>query len=84
VVSSTLTSRFIAAYPKYPDQKTVQFYDVSYGTGINSWIWNFGDGTVSYEKNPSHVYSESNCYVVTQSISNGYADSSSAKTVCTG
>ena len=83
VVSSNLTSRFIAAYPNYPDQKPVKFYDVSVGNGTNSWYWNFGDGTVSYESNPYHVYNESKCYLVTQWVSNGFVNSISSKTVCT-
>jgi len=33
---------------------TVQFIDQS--TNVNSWLWNFGDGTTSTEQNPSHTY----------------------------
>ncbi len=33
---------------------TVQFFDQS--SNVNSWLWNFGDGTTSTKQNPSHTY----------------------------
>jgi PKD repeat protein len=33
----------------------VKFTDTSIGD-ISSWLWNFGDGTTSTEKNPVHTY----------------------------
>ena len=35
---------------------------------INSWNWDFGDGTTSTEQNPSHTYSNAGAYVVTLKI----------------
>ena len=34
---------------------TVQFTDQTTGT-VNSWLWNFGDGSSSTLQSPSHVY----------------------------
>jgi PKD repeat protein len=35
---------------------SVNFSDNSFGNGLNSWSWNFGDGNVSNEKDPLHKY----------------------------
>ncbi len=36
---------------------TVFFTDLTTPTGqIESWHWNFGDGAVSFEQNPTHIY----------------------------
>jgi len=43
-----------------PGQR-IRFYDASIGDPDN-WSWSFGDGSVSYEKNPLHIYKDSNIY----------------------
>ncbi len=45
----------------------VQFTDKSYGENL-LYHWNFGDGNVSYEQNPSHFYENPGFYVVTLKI----------------
>ncbi|GAB4331011.1 MAG: hypothetical protein Kow0099_02050 [Candidatus Abyssubacteria bacterium] len=47
---------------------SVQFQDESTGT-VSSWLWDFGDGTVSVERNPSHVYASPGDYAVTLTVS---------------
>lgn len=48
---------------------TVQFTDQS--TGIpTDWIWNFGDGFISTEKNPDHIYSIPGTYTVQLTVTN--------------
>ncbi len=42
---------------------SVQFTDLSHGAV--EWEWNFGEGTVSHEQNPSFIYNEVGNYVVT-------------------
>lgn len=37
------------------------FFDNSDGN-INNWYWDFGDGTSSYEKNPTHIFSNQPSY----------------------
>lgn len=58
----------------YNDFLTAQFVDFSYAPDgqINSWQWEFGDGTGSAEQNPAHTYSEEGEYTVTLTI---YTDS---------
>ena len=38
---------------------------------INSWMWDFGDGTTSSLKNPMHTYKEEGSYDVILTIDNG-------------
>ena len=49
---------------------TVQFDDESSGVDdeLVNWTWDFGDGNVSYEQNPSHQYSEKKTYTVTLTV----------------
>ena len=37
----------------------------------DSWLWDFGDGNTSTERNPRHIYMEAGEYLVTLSTSNG-------------
>lgn len=39
-------------------------------TNANFYLWSFGDGSISYAANPSHVYLESGVYTVTLTASN--------------
>lgn len=49
-------------YPCYPGR--VAFYDTSLNA-ITFWKWDFGDGTVSYQRNPIHYYTSPGTYTVT-------------------
>jgi len=48
---------------------TVQFTDESLGM-VSSWLWSFGDGTTSTERNPFHVYASAGYYTVSLTVSN--------------
>jgi PKD repeat protein len=53
----------------------VTFADASLGN-INSWYWNFGDGTGSNQKNPTHSYASPGTYTVGLTVTGpGGADS---------
>ena len=57
---------------------TVQFTDQSFigGAAIDSWLWNFGDGTFSTQQNPAHIFTTPGVYDVSLKLtSGGYADS---------
>jgi len=47
---------------------TVSFNDESEGI-VDSWSWDFGDGSTSDEENPEHEYTESGFYTVTLTVS---------------
>ncbi|OYT61119.1 hypothetical protein B6U81_03780 [Thermoplasmatales archaeon ex4484_30] len=51
---------------------TIQFNDLSYDPdpdgSIVNWTWNFGDGDISYETNPSHQYADDGIYDVTLTV----------------
>lgn len=40
----------------------VQFTDLSEGTGLKSWLWDFGDGAISSERSPSHEFKAEGFY----------------------
>jgi PKD repeat protein len=46
--------------------KTIAFNDASYKS--NAWLWDFGDGTTSTDKNPVKVYNTAGLYNVTLQI----------------
>jgi PKD repeat protein len=55
---------------------TFQNNSVSSGDPINSWTWDFGDGSTSTEQNPTHTFTISGNYSVKLKVSNGtYTDS---------
>ena len=57
----------------------VQFTDRS--TGATTWSWDFGDGSVSTETNPSHVYTSTGTYKVTLTVSSEYGSASTTGTI---
>lgn len=59
------------------DSLNVFFVDLSMGN-ITSWLWNFGDGTASNERNPSHVFPSLGEYQVSLTIT---TDSSCSSTI---
>jgi PKD repeat protein len=48
----------------------VQFTDTSGGGAGTSWLWNFGDGTTSTQRNPSKVFAANGIYDVRLSVTN--------------
>ena len=61
------------------DTRMVAFSDKSYGN-ITSWEWDFGDGTVSKEQNPVHIYEKDGVhYTVTLTVSGPEGESKCCK-----
>jgi hypothetical protein len=55
---------------------------VDYGGDLElSYLWNFGDGSTSIEENPVHIYSKSNNYNVTLTVTDGENSDSITKVV---
>jgi beta propeller repeat protein len=48
---------------------TVQFTDLSTGSP-HSWLWEFGDGTTSTDRNPVHTYTTDGSYPVALTVGN--------------
>ena len=65
-ISSGDCEAFFTYYPAN-EPLTVQFIDLSYGT-INSWLWDFGDGTSSTESNPVHNFPYSGQFITNLTI----------------
>jgi len=59
----------------------VQFTDLSSGFGITSWVWDFGDGETSTERNPKHTYLKEGTYQVSLTVSNGSDDNTAKKLI---
>ena len=65
IISNALEVDFISSAPVCTDQ-SVNFYDstVVFSGTIQSWLWDFGDGTTSNLQNPIHTYSQPGSYSV--------------------
>jgi PKD repeat protein len=57
----------------------VNFVDQS--MGATSWSWNFGDGSMSTDRNPIHIYSSSGAYTVTLTAMNAGGSATANKVV---
>ena len=60
--------------------QTVTFVDQSTGSPF-SWQWNFGDGTTSSAKSPSHAFAAPGNYFVTLTVANAVSTSSVTRAV---
>ncbi|MBN2279735.1 MAG: cellulase family glycosylhydrolase [Candidatus Marinimicrobia bacterium] len=74
----TLAAEFSVDVTAGQPPLTVYFTDQSTGD-IATWAWNFGDGDVSNEQNPSHTYQTSGDFSVTLTISDNHGNDSITK-----
>jgi PKD repeat protein len=58
---------------------TIQFTDTSLYTP-SSWLWDFGDGTISPVQNPAHTYTAAGTYTVTLTSANAAGSNTIVKT----
>jgi PKD repeat protein len=66
----TVTAVPVSSYFTYTDNNnTVTFMDGS--SGATSWLWTFGDGSISTQQNPVHTYPNGNAYTITLTINGG-------------
>ena len=69
-VSPPLSASFTVSNPGGIAPVTVAFTDTSTG-GPTAWSWNFGDGTTSSLRNPTHRYDEGGTFRVVLTVSAG-------------
>ena len=50
----------------------VSFFDRSEGTLPLRYLWNFGDGSTSFEQNPTHTYATNGKYTVSLTVTNSF------------
>ncbi len=67
IEDATPVASFSAAPVSGSDPLTVVFSDLSSGD-LSAWSWDFGDGAVSSEGSPSHVYTTPGTYSVTLAV----------------
>ncbi len=58
--------------------ETLLFIDNSTGSPT-SWLWDFGDGTISTVQNPTHAYTNEGGYTVTLTVKNAIGSSTVSK-----
>lgn len=83
----------ILAFTDYIEVKDVPFADfdfdvngsevtfTNFGTGADSYLWDFGDGNSSTEENPVHTYSGDGDYTVILTVTNECGDDDATTTV---
>jgi FOG: PKD repeat len=70
-ITDTLKADFSATNNQGSSPLRVQFTDTSIGSGnTSSFLWNFGDGTTSTERNPTHTYNRTGQYTVALTVTN--------------
>lgn len=65
------------------DFLSVQFWDVSYFRP-EEWLWDFGDGNASSERQPEHIFAEKGVYEVCLTVSNENSENRSCQTLHLG
>ncbi|MDX8550441.1 PKD domain-containing protein [Methanospirillum sp. J.3.6.1-F.2.7.3] len=82
VDSSAIRAAFRYSFPDTNDFTKVQFNDISEGTGINKWSWNFGDGGSSNQTNPLYQYPAKGCYSVSLKVENDITSAIRSYQIC--
>ncbi|MFA4848401.1 MAG: PKD domain-containing protein [Methanoregula sp.] len=81
----TPAERPVAIFATFYSDNTVPtaitFRDYSTGTPPLTYTWEFGDGTMSNEQNPIHVYQFEGRYDVRLAVSNQYGSDTIHKTI---
>ncbi len=70
---------FVANPVAGPLPLAVQFTDLSSVDGAAAWLWQFGDGAVSTERNPMHVYTRDGEFTVQLTVTGTHGPVSAEK-----
>lgn len=71
---------FVWTPPNPTTETTISFLDQSTGSAT-AWLWNFGDGTTSTQRNPYKRFGVAGTYTVTLKASNASGSSQTARSV---
>jgi PKD repeat protein len=64
---------------------TVKFNDITpVQSNVTGWLWDFGDGSNSVEKNPTHIYTTPGQYTVILTVQNDMGTNEVRKTALIG
>ncbi|HYA85684.1 MAG TPA: PKD domain-containing protein, partial [Nitrospirota bacterium] len=77
--SSTHVS--FAYSPTHPQAGQLVQFSSSSNTALTSWSWNFGDGTISSDQNPSHTFIFTGFYRVTLTAGGSSGSKSLSQTI---
>ena len=72
VVASAPAADFYTSIQTGSAPLRISFFDRSDGTLPLQYLWNFGDGTTSPERNPTHTYTANGKYTVTLTVKNSF------------
>lgn len=67
--SGCLANADFAIYPDSVTPGNYFAYNLSYGTGVSSYLWDFGDGFTSTQQYPFHQYNTPGNYIVCLTVS---------------
>ena len=62
------------SHPLLFENEPALFTDASTGE-ITQWLWDFGDGNISHERNATHTYKKAGCYGVNLTVTDEYGNS---------
>ncbi|MDD5065297.1 MAG: PKD domain-containing protein [Phycisphaerae bacterium] len=79
VEGEKITADFLLPQPKDVSEE-IRFTDRSQGN-ITSWLWDFGDGNTSDERDPTYIYRSPGQYTVTLKVTGVGGTSTKAKIV---
>lgn len=78
IVADPIVAEFAASDTSIFVGERFQFVDQSTNEP-SEWLWNFGDGNTSIERNPSHIYSDPGKYTVSVTATNKFGSSKVSK-----
>ena len=78
MTGSSPIAAFTASETEIDEGKSISFTDQSTNTPT-TWSWDFGDGGISTQQNPSHTYDTAGTYTVSLTATNSYGSNTETK-----